>query len=122
MSTESLYIDITTDRAKPAICKSCGAKFYVRRFLSGIIAHGIVGSGLIFIILFLSFGKWGWMGIASTILISSLLWAGLAKLEGEIIPVNELTQELEVSGNRYLVATRLVVLGLIALVIYVLFF
>lgn len=121
-STESLYIDIAADRERPAICKSCGAKFYIRRFLSGIITYGVVGSGLIFIILFLSFGKWGWMGVASTILITSILWAGLAKIEGEVLPVAELTQEMAVSGNRYLFATRLVVLGFIVLAIYALFF
>ena len=121
-STDSLYTDITADRARPAICKSCGANFYVRRFLSAIITHGVVGSGLIFIALFFSFGKWGWLGIVSTILISSLLWVVLAKMEGEILPVNELTQEMVVSGNKYLFATRLVVIGFIALVVYVLFF
>lgn len=113
---------LTYDRANPNICNFCDSKYYVKRYLSGFFENLVLGTGLILIVMFISFGNFGWIGVASVILITTLIWCIIAFIEGQYSQTIRLTEEMEKSGKKYILAIRLIIGVALLIVISVFFF
>ncbi|WP_460224759.1 hypothetical protein [Aurantivibrio infirmus] len=110
---ESLKVKLLSDRFNPAFCQGCGAKYYVSRALSGFVFHGIVGSGIIFILLLLGFSELRWLGLALVLVGVVLAWVVSAMIESKFFDSKILTKEMQAKDRRFQNWLRIIVLSII---------
>ncbi|WP_223787908.1 hypothetical protein [Marinicella meishanensis] len=85
----------------PAICHQCRTEFYVRRHLSGVLTHGLLGSGLIILLMFLAFGVAEWLGVLLVVVLTGLLWMALAYIESQSFQIHTVTRSNPESNPSY---------------------
>ena len=105
----SIAVKILCSRDNPTSCKNCSTRYYLKRVFSGLIIGGFWYTGIGFISLFFAYSSYSWLGVIGVFLISALAWAAISLAESYMFSTTELTEEMEIKGNRYLLAVQVIV-------------
>lgn len=92
LPVSSLKTRLSANKDYPAICHQCRSEFYVHRYLSGMVLHGFIGTGMVFLALFLAFESAEWLGVLLLVLLTGLFWMALAFIESQHFQVHQVTR------------------------------